>query len=134
MGKLTANILKTAIIGKHSDGAGLYLLVTGHDDKSRAKGSWIFRYTYFRQRYEVGLGSIQSPSLTRARSECDRWRDMMNDWRHSVNPMEEKRRLEINAKHGRAAMTLAEVAPLAFDAIRRDFSSRGGNCLLDNRP
>ncbi|MBV1866261.1 MAG: tyrosine-type recombinase/integrase [Rhodobacteraceae bacterium] len=118
MGKLTANILNTASVGKHSDGAGLYLLVTGHSAKGRAKGSWIFRYTYLKQRYEMGLGSIQSLSLARARSECDRWRDLMNDRRNPVNPMDEKRRMENDALHGRAALTLAEIAPLAFEAIK----------------
>jgi hypothetical protein len=67
VGKLAANILKTASVGKHSDAAGLYLLVTGRDGKGNAKGSWIFRYTYLKQRYEMGIGSIQSLSLARAR-------------------------------------------------------------------
>lgn len=118
MGKLESNALRTAGVGKHSDGAGLYLLVTGHDDKGRTKGSWIFRYTYLKQRYEMGLGSIQSLSLARARAECERWRDLMNDRRSPVNPLDEKRRLESDALDGRGAMTLAEVAPLAFDAIK----------------
>jgi len=125
MGKLAANILRTAAVGKHSDGAGLYLLVTGHDGNGRAKGSWIFRYTYFKQRYEMGLGSIQTLSLARARGECDRWRDLMNDRRNPVNPMEEKRRLETDARHGRASMTLAEVAPLAFEAIKSRLKGDG---------
>lgn len=133
MGKLTANILKTSIIGKHSDGAGLYLLVTGHDDKSRAKGSWFFRYTYFRQRYEMGLGSIQSLSLARARSECDRWRDMMNNRRHSVNPMEEKRRLEINAKHGRAAMTMKLFGPGVIKATAKRPTMGAGVSFIGGR-
>ena len=118
MGKLASNILKTASIGKHSDGAGLYLLVTGHDAKDRPKGSWIFRYTYLKQRYELGLGSIQSLSLARARSECERWRDLMNDRRNPVNPLDEKRRMEAEAMHEREALTLGEVAPLAFEAIK----------------
>lgn len=118
VGKLATNVLKAVDVGKYSDGAGLYLLVTGHDANERAKGSWVFRYTYFKQRYEMGLGSIQSLSLARARAECDRWRDLMNDRRHPVNPMEEKRRLELDAQHGRGALTLADVAPLAFEAIK----------------
>jgi integrase len=118
VGKLASNILKTAKVGKHSDGAGLYLLVTGHDPKGNAKGSWIFRYTYLKQRYELGLGSIQSLPLARARAECDRWRDLMNDRRNPVNPLDEKRRLETEAHYGRSAPTLGEVAPLAFEAIK----------------
>jgi len=82
MAKLAANILSTAKTGKHSDGGGLYLLITGRDEKGRAKGSWIFRYTYLKQRYELGLGSVQSLSLANARIERDRWRDLMNDKRN----------------------------------------------------
>jgi len=44
VGKLASNILKTAGVGKQSDGAGLYLLVTNHDAKGSAKGNWIFRH------------------------------------------------------------------------------------------
>lgn len=125
MHKLAANFLKTAKAGKYSDGAGLYLLVTGRDEKGRAKGSWIFRYTFLKQRYEMGLGSIQSFSLAQARIERDRWRDFMNDKRNPVNPIEEKRRLESEALNGRYAMTLAEVAPLAFEALKGSLKDEG---------
>jgi integrase len=118
MAKLATNILSTAKPGKYSDGGGLYLLVTGEDTRGRAKGSWIFRYTFLKQRYELGLGSVQSLSLAQARTERDRWRDLMTDKRNPVNPIEEKRRLESGAELGRKALTLAEVAPLAFDAIK----------------
>jgi integrase len=118
MAKLAANILKTAKPGKYSDGAGLYLLITGRSEKGQAKGSWVFRYTYFKQRYELGLGSVQAFSLAQARIERDRWRDLMNDKRNPVNPLDEKRRLELEAQDGRKALTLAEVAPLAFDALK----------------
>tara|TARA_R110002110_G_scaffold324843_1_gene536875 strand:+ start:204 stop:1451 length:1248 start_codon:yes stop_codon:yes gene_type:complete len=125
MAKLASNIVKTASVGKHSDGGGLYLLVTGHDEAGRAKGSWIFRYTYLKQRYEMGLGSIQSLTLARARSECDRWRDLMNDRRNPVNPIEEKRRLEQGAQQAKGALTLSQVAPLAFEAIKGRLKAEG---------
>lgn len=116
--KLATNILSTAKVGKHTDGGGLYLLIKDRDDKGRAKGSWIFRYTFLKQRYEMGLGSVQSLSLAQARTERDRWRDLMTDKRNPVNPMEEKRRLETSAEHGRNALTLADIATLAFEAIK----------------
>ncbi len=118
MGKLAPNILSTASPGKHTDGNGLYLLITGRDSRGRAKGSWIFRYTFLKQRYELGLGSVQSISLSNARIERDRWRDLMSDKRNPVNPIDEKRRLENEAQDGRSALTLADVAPLAFDALK----------------
>ncbi|MGR3344840.1 MAG: Arm DNA-binding domain-containing protein, partial [Paracoccaceae bacterium] len=118
MALLAANILKTAKAGKYTDGAGLYLLIKGRDDRGRAKGSWIFRYTFRKQRYELGLGSVRTLSLARARLQCDHWRELMNDKRNPVNPIEEKRRLEIEAQQGRNAPTLGEIAPLAFEAIK----------------
>lgn len=118
MAKLAPNILKTATPGKYADGGGLYLLVTGRDAKGQVKGSWIFRYIFLKQRYELGLGSVQSYTLAQARSERDRWRDMMTDKRNPVNPLDEKRRLEWEAQDCRKALTLAEVAPMAFEALK----------------
>lgn len=125
MSKLAPNILSTASIGKHSDGGGLYLLITGRSPKGQARGSWIFRYTYLKQRYEMGLGSIQSLSLAQARGERDRWRDLMHDKLKPINPMDEKRRLETGARDGRQAMTLNQVAPIAFEALRGTLKDDG---------
>ena len=125
MAKLASNILSTATPGKYSDGAGLYLLIKGRDEHRRAKGSWVFRYTFRGQRYEMGLGSVQTLSLARARSECERWRNLMNDRRDPVNPIDEKHRLEAEALHGRSPPTLAEVAPLAFEAIKGSLKEDG---------
>jgi len=125
MGKLASNILSTAKPGKYSDGAGLYLLLTGRGSKGQAMGSWIFRYTYLKQRYEMGLGSVQSLSLSRARAECERWRDLMNDRRNPVNPLEEKRRMETEALNGKTKPTLSEIAPAAFEAIKGRLKADG---------
>jgi len=125
MAKLAPNILGTASLGKHSDGGGLYLLITGRSEKGQARGSWIFRYTFLKQRYEMGLGSVQSLSLAQARIERDRWRDLMNDKRNPVNPMDEKRRLELEARDGRKALTLAEVAPMTFEALKGRLKDEG---------
>lgn len=125
MSVLAANFLKTAEPGKYSDGGGLYLLLTGRDGKGRPTGSWIFRYTYLKQRYEMGLGSVQSLSLAQARGERDRWRDLMTDRRNPVNPIDEKRRLEEEAAGTRKAMTLAEVAPVAFESLKGTLKEEG---------
>ncbi|MFT7594531.1 MAG: integrase [Paracoccaceae bacterium] len=125
MAKLAPNIPGTASLGKHSDGGGLYLLITGRSEKGQARGSWIFRYTYLKQRYEMGLGFVQSFSLAQARIERDRWRDLMNDKRNPVNPLDQKRRLERGAKDGRKALTLAEVAPMAFEALKGRLKDEG---------
>lgn len=73
----------------------------------------------------MGLGSVQSLSLAQARIERDRWRDLMNDKRNPINPMDEKRRLELEARDGRKALTLAEVAPMAFEALKGRLKDEG---------
>lgn len=125
MAKLAANILSTAKTGKHSDGGGLNLLIKGRDKKGRAKGSWVFRYTFLKQRYELGLGSVQAFSLAQARNECVRLRDLMTDKRNPINPIEEKRTLEAEARYGRKTYTLEELAPLAFEAIMGQLKDDG---------
>lgn len=100
-------------------------MLTGRDDRGKPKGSWIFRYTYLKQRYEIGLGSVQALSLSHARAERDLWRDLMTDRKHPVNPIEEKRRLENEAAAGRNAITLNEVAPIAFDKMKGSLREEG---------
>jgi len=104
-GEARTDILSTASIEKHSDGGGLDLLITGRSYKSQAEGSRILRYTYLKQRYEMGLGSVHPLLLARASTERDRWRDLMNDKRNSVDPMEEKRQLESDAQDGHRSQT-----------------------------
>lgn len=73
----------------------------------------------------MGLGSIQSMSLAQARAERDRWQDMLNDRRASVNPIVERRRQEELARRERKSPTLEEVTPLAFDAIKGRLKDEG---------
>lgn len=60
--KLTAIEIKTAGIGKHGDGGGLWLRV--RPNGSRA---WVFRYTRNGKSREMGLGPLESVSLATAR-------------------------------------------------------------------
>jgi integrase len=48
--------------GKHADGGGLYLCISGSDARS-----WMFLYHRDGRRREMGLGSLRSVSLARAR-------------------------------------------------------------------
>ncbi|PRY24848.1 integrase [Aliiruegeria haliotis] len=64
LNQLSARSIKSLPNGMHSDGGGLYL---------RAKGnsrSWIFRYTFGGKKKEIGLGSIQSVTLSTARQKA----------------------------------------------------------------
>lgn len=53
MGKLTIRGVKTANLGRHADGQGLYLLV-----KPTGGRSWLLRVQYLGRRRDVGLGSV----------------------------------------------------------------------------
>lgn len=123
MSRLPPNILKNALPGKHSDGGGLYLYSKGKDDSGRAKGAWVYRYMYLKKRFELGLGSVESVSLAEARIERDRWARWMKET--GGNPLEEKRRLEQIAGLGRNALTLEQVAPRAFEALRGTLKGNG---------
>lgn len=125
MTKLPPNILSNAKIGKHSDGAGLSLIVKGHDSRGRVKGSWLFRYTFHKQRYEIGIGSAASLTLAQARNECQRWRDLMADPRTPINPIDEKRRLSQVAARERNSATLNEITNIAFEAIKGTLKGDG---------
>jgi integrase len=60
--KLSDRKCKTAKPGRHSDGGGLYLVVTGPDARS-----WSFFYKIAGKRREMGLGSYRDVPLGRAR-------------------------------------------------------------------
>ena len=69
--------------GLVADGSGLYLQTS----KSRAK-SWIFRYRLAGRDRAHGLGSVDTISLERARTEALRCRQLVRD---GVDPIEERR-------------------------------------------
>lgn len=60
--RLSARKVATAQEGKYEDGKGLRLVVSTSGAKK-----WVFRYTLNGKRHEMGLGSIPSVSLERAR-------------------------------------------------------------------
>lgn len=90
LNKLTAKTIKTAKVGMHSDGGGLFLQVKG-------KGaSWIFRYNWESKKREMGLGSASSVSLALARQKANECREALG---HGINP--------------RMPVEVQEVAPVA---------------------
>lgn len=62
--KLTDSYLRAAKLkpGRHSDGGGLYLNVTGAGSKS-----WVFMWSRDGRRHEMGLGAYPATPLVRAR-------------------------------------------------------------------
>ena len=62
MGKLTALRVQRAKVGKHGDGRGLYLVVSGTGSRK-----WVLRIQKNGKRHDLGLGSANDVTLAEAR-------------------------------------------------------------------
>ena len=62
MYKLTAIGIKSLPSGKYEDGHGLRIVVS-----KSGQGKWVYRYTIYGQRREMGLGQYPAVSLKQAR-------------------------------------------------------------------
>jgi integrase len=81
-GKLAAITLKKLVDGWHADGGNLYLFVRG------ASRTWVFRYTApDGKRRNMGLGSIDSISLSRARELAREYRAQVKDKQKPIDPI-----------------------------------------------
>lgn len=67
--RLTAQFVKKATPGRHTDGGGLYLVV---DDTGASR--WLLRIVVRGRRRDFGLGSTSTVSLTQARDKADGFR------------------------------------------------------------
>ena len=80
-------IKKLSNKGRHHDGLGLYLNV----GKTQKK-NWSFQYTCNSKKHELGLGPYPLVSLKDARNKRD---ELRSDLVKGIDPLEEKRKLEI---------------------------------------
>ena len=69
--KLSAAKVKNAEAGTFYDGGGLQLEKT-----PRILGKWIYRYSRFERRRDMGLGPFPGISLAHARIARDRWENV----------------------------------------------------------
>src|SRR5471030_887996 len=83
--------------GRHADGGNLYLVV----DKSGAK-RWVFLFRWQGKLKEMGLGSLTSVGLSKARDKAAKARDQLDDM---INPIEAKRAVRAVPTFGVAADT-----------------------------
>lgn len=96
--------------GRHSDGAGLYLVV----DASGAK-RWLFMFRWAGRLKEMGLGGIASVSLADARGKADAARRVLGSGR---NPIEERRQRE---KAGEGAVLFGDFADKLVEELSKGF-------------
>ncbi|MCA3159940.1 MAG: integrase arm-type DNA-binding domain-containing protein [Burkholderiales bacterium] len=88
-GKLTTRTVETAKAGMHSDGGGLYLLVSPAGGRR-----WAFVYRRAAKRTELGLGTFPDVTLANARDKAAAYRQLLLA---DVDPLEAKRAVKQEA-------------------------------------
>ena len=103
---LTARELATLPPGRHADGGGLYLAVSGNGGRS-----WVYRFTMGGKRKEMGLGSFPAVSAAEARKARDEWAAVLRAGRDPLAVREERR-----SRAAAPGRTLADMTQAAFEA------------------
>lgn len=113
--RLSSQFLKTAPVGKHCDGAGLWFI--SRDDGG---AQWVLRVTVHGRRREMGLGGFPSLGLAEARKIAERWRKVASANR---DPVKEREAEERAAR--REDITLAIITADAFEARKAELKGDG---------
>jgi len=113
--RLSAGFLKSAPVGKHCDGAGLWLV-----KRDTGGAQWVLRVTVHGRRREMGLGGFPSLGLADARKLAERWRNVAASGR---DPVKEREAEERAAR--REDITLAILTADAFEARKAELKGDG---------
>jgi integrase len=90
---LTTLFVRSAPIGKHCDGGGLYLQCTAAKD-GQINRSWILKYHVAGKAREMGLGSVHDVSLAQARKKRDKARQALEN---GADPIEQNKQRKAQA-------------------------------------
>src|ERR1700682_4519237 len=101
--------VKNAKPGMYVDGGCLYLQVSPTKDGKRFNRSWIFRYRVAGRLRDMGLGSVDTLSLSEARERAREQRKQRLD---GIDPIEQRRGL------GAPAVNLMTFDPAAAEVIK----------------
>ena len=115
LNKLTAQEVKGAQPGKHSDGGGLWL-----HKREDGGGQWVLRITVHGRRREMGLGSAQNVTLKDARALAAKWRGMAAAEIDPIKQREKERREAIRNLH-----VLKDIAEDAFESRKAELKDDG---------
>ncbi|WP_108839296.1 site-specific integrase [Tateyamaria sp. Alg231-49] len=113
--KLTSAELKAKAPGKYSDGGGLWF-----HKRNDGGAQWFLRYTIFRRRHEMGLGSFPDVTLKAARDEADKWPAVVRDGKDAIKERERRRRESESNMH-----ILRDVALDAFESRKAELKGDG---------
>ena len=113
--RLTAGFLKNPPVGKHCDGAGLWLV-----KREDGGAQWVLRVTVFGRRREMGLGGYPALGLADARKIAARWRAVASAGR---DPVKEREAEERAAR--REDISLAVLTADTFEARKAELKDDG---------
>ena len=113
--RLSTSFMKTAPVGKHCDGAGLWLV-----KRNDGGAQWVLRVTIHGRRREMGLGGFPSLGLAEARKVAGRWRGVAAAGR---DPVKEREAEERAAR--REDISLAVLTADAFEARKAELKGDG---------
>jgi hypothetical protein len=116
-GKLAPVNLKQLKSGFHGDGGGLWLQVT----PNQRGRSWVFRYSFSGKAREMGLGSLNTVSLSEAREMARECRRLLQGTPTTppVDPIEHRRMLHAATKVEGARMITFKTCAEAYIAAHR---------------
>jgi len=115
LNKLSAISVRVNGPGKYEDGGGLRLVKA-----SKESGKWVYRFTAFGRRREMGLGALSDVSLRQARELAVEWRAIVADGKDPIIERSRDER-EVRARD----VSLATIAKEAFEARKADLKGDG---------
>lgn len=115
LNRLSAAALKTAPVGKHADGGGLWLV-----KRSDGGAQWVLRVNAHGRRREMGLGAYPAVSLKAARGSAEKWRALVRD---GLDPIKERERQRREA--ARNIHKLTDIALDAFESRKAELKGDG---------
>lgn len=115
MPKLSAVFVRTAGPGKYEDGQGLRLV-----KRAGGQGNWVFRYSLFGRRHEMGIGGLSAISLKVAREIAADVRLLVAK---GVDPI--KQRAAQGRENEREQHLLKDVALDAFESRKAELKGDG---------
>ena len=110
-GRLTVQGIRRLAVGKHADGAGLYLFV---DERPQEYWRWFYIFSWRGRRPEMSLGCLRDVTLAEARQAASEARAMV---RAGKNPIDE-RRAAVRAVSG---ATFGEIADEYFASKQTEY-------------
>lgn len=113
--RLSATGAKSAPVGKHADGGGLWLV-----KRTDGGAQWVLRVTVHGRRREMGLGAYPDVSLKEAREAADAARAIV---RKRLDPIKERERARRAA--ARNIHMLGDIALDAFESRKAELKGDG---------